>query len=197
MSKIIAYSCFIFLFSLISCSSKRKSDIKKLQENKMDFHEMTRYNFEEISYMHPSFMESDVYSNNCLAELSESYISYDLDLEFSVELFSQSRVDVIKYSLDEQKDDLNAVHDYHIKARESSLNEFSTSIKKKLPSKLGRRGFIQIINGNTYDDGDDSSYFVSTVEINGKCYVFQLIGIRENMGYLYDDFMTIISSIEV
>lgn len=158
---------------------------------------MTRYNFEEISYMHPSFMESDAYSNNCLAELSEAYISYDLDLEFAVELFSQSRVDVIKYSLDEQKDDLNAVHDYHIAARETSLNEFSTSIKKKLPSKIGRRGFIQIIHGNTYGDGDDSSYFVSTVEINGECYVFQLIGIRENMGYLYDDFITILSSIEV
>jgi len=191
------YSILGIILITLSCSPEGKSDIKKLQENNMNFPELTRYNFNDISYMHPQFMVMDEYSSHAISENSESYLSYDLDLEFCVELFNQSSIDVIKYALDVEKDNLNAVHDNHVQVRENSLNEYSTSIKKPLPTKTGRKGFVQVINGNTYSDGEDTSYFIATVEAGGECYVFQLIGIRSNMGYLYDDFINIISSIEI
>lgn len=187
----------IIILITLSCSPDGKSDIKKLQENNMNFHELTRFNFNDISYMHPGFMDTDEYSNHAISEEFESYISYGLDLEFCIEHYSQSTIDVIKYTLDEEKDDLNAVHDNHVITRENSLNEYSSSIKKSLPTKIGRRGFVQVIHGNTYGDGEDTSYFIATIEVDGEYYVFQLIGIRANMGYLYDDFINILSSIEV
>ena len=191
------YSMLVIILIALSCSPEGKSDVKKLQENDMNLHELTRFTFNEISYMHPGFMDLNEYSNHAISENSKSYISYNLDLEFCVEFFSESNVDIIKYTLEEEKNSLNAVHDNHVKIRENSLNEHSTSIKKTLPLKTGRNGFVQVIHGNTYNDGEDTSYFIATVEIDEQYYVFQLIGIRANMGYLHDDFINLISSIEI
>jgi hypothetical protein len=37
---------------------------------------------------------------------------------------------------------------------------------------------------------------MATVHVYDKFYVFQLIGKKENMGYLNDDFLAILNSIE-
>ena len=193
-----------FIFSLLgivmisnSCTSNYKSDIEKLQENDMNFPDLDRFQFEDISYLRPNFLENSFEKNNTISELSESYVSYGLDLKLHTELFSSSSIEILKYSSDLEDDNLNTLHNYHVKMRERSLNEFSSSIKKKLPPKIGRQGYIQVIHGNTYNEGKDTSYFVATIEVDGKYYVFQLIGIRSNMGYLYDDFLNILSSIEL
>tara|TARA_B110000285_G_scaffold132218_2_gene148420 strand:- start:2358 stop:2960 length:603 start_codon:yes stop_codon:yes gene_type:complete len=187
-----------FLLATPSCRSNYKSDIEKLQDNDMNFPNLTKYQFEDISYLRPELLEEKSYNDdNTISELSESYTNYDLSISFSTELFNASSIDVLQYSSDSDDDDLNTLHDHHIRMRENSLNEFTSSIKKKLPSKIGRQGYIQVIHGNTYNEGEDTSYFVATLEVNGECYVFQLIGIRSNMGYLYDDFLDILSSIEL
>jgi len=185
----------MMLFSL-SCTPRTKSNLKKLQENDMNFPDLERINFEDISFLIPDFFENSGSERNTISEFSQTFTSYDLNLEFTAELFSQSSIDILKYTSDNYKDNLPTVHENHILIRKNSLNEFTTSIKKKIPAKIGRDGLIQVIHGNTYMEGEDTSYFIATLEIDGESYVFQLIGKRENMGYLYDDFITILASIE-
>jgi len=52
------------------------------------------------------------------------------------------------------------------------------------------------VHGGSYSTNTPSSYFIATVDIGGEYYVFQLIGKKDNMGYLYDDFIELLSSIE-
>lgn len=197
MKRFFIFIVLGFLLATPSCTSNYKSDIEKLQDNDMNFPDLAKYQFEDISYLRPELLENSYEETNTISELSESYTSYDLDITFSTELFTASSIDVLQYSSEFDNDDLNTLHDHHIRVRENSLNEFTSSIKKKLPSEIGRQGYVQVIHGNTYDEGEDTSYFVATIEVNGECYVFQLMGIRSNMGYLYDDFLNILSSIEL
>ena len=76
------------------------------------------------------------------------------------------------------------------------MNKYSTSIKKETPKSVGFPGYIQVVHGGIYDDGMESSYFTATIDVNGTFFVFQLIGKKDNMGYLYDDFLDILSSVE-
>lgn len=197
MKVFFIFIVLVFLLAAPSCTSNYKSDIEKLQDNDMNFPDLAKYQFEDISYLRPELLENSYEETNTISELSESYTSYDLNITFSTELFTASSIDVLQYSNEFDKDDLNTLHDHHIRVRENSLNEFNSSVKKKIPAKIGRKGYIQVIHGNTYDEGEDTSYFVATIEVNGEYYVFQLMGIRSNMGYLYDDFLNILTSIEL
>ena len=66
------------------------------------------------------------------------------------------------------------------------INE--TPLKKELPKDVKLDGYIQTVHGTDYTYEDESSYFTATVMFEGQVYVFQMIGKKENMGYLYDDF---------
>lgn len=121
---------------------------------------------------------------------------YGLDLHFSLEKFDADDADLIRFSFDEEIASLDAIHDNYIIKREASLKSHTTSIKKELPENISYSGYIQVVDGKSNAYGTESSYFTATMEIEDNYYVFQLIGKKENMGYLYDDFIDILASVE-
>tara|TARA_R110002072_G_scaffold290921_1_gene458790 strand:+ start:9593 stop:10201 length:609 start_codon:yes stop_codon:yes gene_type:complete len=200
---------FLSLFSLIAifflttaCPGKKyKSNLDKLQDNDMNFPNLNRFIFEDISFLKPDMLEKEYSESYIISDIYETFVAYEIYTHFSVELFTASRIDVIQYSFDEELTDINAVHDNYVIRRENSLYNYSTSIKKEVPESVGFNGCIQIIHGDTddydYDYAETTSYFLATLEVKDEIYVFQMIGKKDNLGYLYDDFVTILSSIEL
>jgi len=116
-----------------------------------------------------------------------------------VELFDNDQIETIQYTFDYETTPLNAVHDNYIIQRQNSLTDFSTSIKKEIPDSINQIGFTQIIHEEITEETEyeskESTYFLATLDIDDEIYVFQMIGKRANMGYLYDDFLRIIASV--
>lgn len=168
----------------------------KLSKNGMDlpnpvksYHKGIRFKISELF--------SDGYDKNfVLKDDALTKAIYEIGLNFSVESFSKSEAAVFQYAFTEQRDPLNAVHDQYIVKRQNSLHDQYTSIKKAVPTTVGFDGIIQIIQGSRYDKETASSYFMATLQIGENYYVFQLIGKKENMVYLYDDFIEILKSVE-
>lgn len=197
MKLLTIFSFVGVLFLTTACpGSKYESNLDKLKDNNMNFPDLDRYHFEEISFMKPEMLDQEYSDSYILSDVYETFIAYDIYLHFSVELFTSSYIDVIQYSFDEELSELDAVHDNYVIKRSNSLNESSASIKKEIPESVGQKGYIQVVHGSQYDYDEVTSYFIATVVVKGEIYVFQMTGKKENMGYLYDDFINIISSIE-
>lgn len=163
----------------------------------MDFPDPERQFFDGINYMLWDMFEYDYDDDYVLSSENDTYVIYDIDVNFSVESFTDHDAELIQYTFEEEIGKLDAVHDNYIIKRQESLTEFTLSIKKPLPASVGFNGYVQVVNGNTYEYDPYSSYFTATIEANEKFYVFQLIGKQDNMGYLYDDFIDILSSVEL
>ena len=83
----------------------------------------------------------------------------------------------------------------YLAKRIATLDQPTISIKKVVPERVKYPGYIQVISGSRYQNANPTSYFMATLEVEGTFYVFQLMGKKENMGYLHDDFIDIISSV--
>lgn len=162
----------------------------------MDFPKMEQDYYDGIRFKISKLFEEEYNDNFVLSEDALVKTVFGLDLHFSLEKFDPDDADLIRFSFDEELESLDAVHDNYIQKREASLNEYSTSIKKELPATVHYQGYIQVIDGKSNSYGTESSYFTATLKIDSDCYVFQLIGKKENMGYLYDDFIDILASVE-
>jgi hypothetical protein len=129
---------------------------------------------------------------------TNSFAEYipELNIYFSIELFSKKEGLKIKKEFTENTNILDAINDNYIYKREASLYNPYTSVKKPLPPKIKYKGFVQVIQGETNKGGIKSSYFTSTIQIKNKYYVIQLIGPKDNMGYFYDDFNDLLFSIK-
>ena len=189
---------FLFcLFILTGCpGGNYKNALKKIQDNNMDFPDNRK-----VIYNGISFEISDLFRNSyndyfCIQDNAETKSIYDMDLNFSVEVFDEDEAELIGYQFDEEIEALDAIHDNYIIRRKESLNEADISIKKGTLESVGFLGYIQIINGVEYEYSESISYFTATLHIENEFYVFQLIGKEDNMGYLYDDFLDILSSVE-
>lgn len=119
---------------------------------------------------------------------------YDIDVNFSIEVFTKDEAELIQYTFEEEIDLLNAVHDNYVYKRLETLNEGSASIKKTY-DKCKFPCLTQIIEGNSSYYGEPSTYMMATFEADNKYYVIHLIGVEKNMGYLYDDFEAILESL--
>ena len=119
----------------------------------------------------------------------------ELDIYFSVEKFSNQDAEIISYEFDENILLVDAVHDNYILKRENSLYNSDVSVKKELPEEVPYNGYIQVVHGFNYDYDDGSSYFTATLEVGRDYYVFQLIGKKENLVYLHDDFIDLLASV--
>jgi hypothetical protein len=161
----------------------------------MDFPNPQHQFFMGIHFDLSEIMEDDYFTDYVIQNDAQTYANYDLDLHFSVERFSSDEAETLRFKFEEETDPLNAVHDNYIIKRQESLYRYSTSIKKALPSAIPHPGCIQIVHGGEYDEQLSMSYFTATLEVDGSFYVFQMIGTRENMGYLYDDFLDILTSV--
>ena len=180
-----------------SCpGSSYNNNLKDLQKNNMDFPNLRKEYYNGIYFMLDEMFVNDYENNYTLSDNALTKVVYELDVNFSVEMFNKRDAETIRYAFDSDIESLDAVHDNYIIQRQKSLYEHSTSIKKELPKSVPYDGSIQVVHGGSYSTNTPSSYFIATVDIGGEYYVFQLIGKKDNMGYLYDDFIELLSSIE-
>ena len=186
----------LMLFITTACPGSRvKSNKKILQENNMNFPGIEETSFENITHILPEMFTDAYDSYYLISDKYDSYICYDLSVRLSVELFDTDQIETIQYTFDYETTPLNAVHDNYIIQRQNSLTDFSTSIKKEIPDSTNQIGFIQIIHEEPSEGRAESTYYLATLDIDDEIYVFQMIGKRANMGYLYDDFLRIIASV--
>ncbi len=188
---------FLSVFILTACpSSNYQPSQKKLADNHMDFPDLKKCYYKGIHFELSDLFQKDY--NAFYVLKSHSYVRriFDLNVYFTIEAFTKNDAKQYQFVYENEIDELNAVHDFYITKREESLTKPATSIKKPLPKKVGHKGVFQVVEGSTYEDGSQSTYFTSTMKVGDKYYVFQLIGPANNMGYLHDDFIQILSSVE-
>lgn len=161
----------------------------------MDFPDLRRTYYKGIKFELSDLFDRDYSNDYVLTDEALTKVIYSLDLNFSVEKFSEEDAELIQYAFDDEISAFDAVHDNYILKRRASLDRPSTSVKKEVPKEVGYPGYIQVVHGNQYGYGEDSSYLTATIQVGGEYYVFQLIGRRDNMGYLYDDFIDILASV--
>jgi len=196
------YSSIALIGVLILCAacppSRSHSVLNELQGNNMDFTNLEREYYKGITFMLSDMFGYDYDDDYVLTDEAETKAISEIDVNFSVEVFDEHEAELIQYTFDDEIDPLDAVHDNYIIKRQESLYETSSSIKKEVPKSVGYQGYIQVVHGSAYsfDTDDGSSYFTATLDINGRFFVFQLIGTKKNMGYLYDDFIDLLSSVE-
>jgi len=186
------------LIILVGCKQRSSyvSPQEELENNNMDFPNLDRQYFNGISYLLSDLFEFDYDDDYVVSSENNTYVIYDIDVNFSVESFDEYDAELIQYSFEDDISMLDAVHDNYIIKREESLLESTISIKKVLPESVGFEGYMQVVNGNTYSYDPNTAYFTATIKVDDMFYVFQLIGKQDNMGYLYDDFIDLLSSIE-
>ncbi|MFT5779861.1 MAG: hypothetical protein ACI837_002820 [Crocinitomicaceae bacterium] len=186
-------------FLLTACPSGPRgnynSPIQAIMDNGMDFPNLRGTYYNGIEFDLSDLFDRDYSTTYVLTDDALTRVIYSMDLNFSVELFDADAAETIQYSFDEELKLLDAVHDNYILKREESLESPSAAIKKPLPKEVGFPGYVQVVHGQNSMYGEESSYFTATLKINDEFFVFQLIGKKENMGYLYDDFIDLLTSV--
>jgi hypothetical protein len=195
----IYISLIAAIFLLTACPNRqpRQSALKQLQDNKMDFPDLRSRRYSTINYQLSRLFDYDYSPSYTIQDNATAYVIYDLDVHFSVERFELDEAEMIQYAFDGETTTLDAVHDNYILRRKSSLDNAELGIKKALPKSIQFPGYIQIIEGERKYYDSILTYMTATIEVGNNFYVFQLIGKEENMGYLYDDFIDILSSVHV
>lgn len=172
-----------------------KSDLQQVQENNMNFPDLKKKYYDGISFKLSRLFNKSYATEYTLQDNSDVYEVYDMNVVFSIEKFSSYDAELIAFSFDDKIDLLDAVHDNYLIKRVESLDVAEHSIKKSLPETVKYPGVYQIIHGSTSYYDDQSTYMMATLEINDNYYVVHLIGKKDNMGYLYDDFKDILNSL--
>ncbi len=186
----------LFLLLTACPGSSHKNDIKKLQENGMDFPDPRNESFRGVDFRISDMFVNDYSDSYVIQDNALTMVVYAIDVNFSIEEFTEDEAEVFQFSFEEEINALDAVHDHYVIRRARTLDNPTISIKKELPKTVKYPGYIQTIHGSSDEDYNfDSSYFTATLEIDGNFYVVQMIGKRSNMGYLYDDFIDILNSI--
>lgn len=176
--------------------SPQQSQLKRIQDNNMNLPELQLTNYEGIEFMLSDFFRKDYDDSYVLTDNAMTRVIEAIDVYFSVELFTNEDAEIIQYSFDEDLSPIDAVHDNYVLKREDSVFEPSVSIKKALPKEVAFDGYIQVVHGANSSYSERSSYFIATVQVGIDYYVFQMIGKEENMGYLHDDFLAIMRSVQ-
>jgi hypothetical protein len=185
------------LFLLTACpETTSKSPLELIQENNMDLPQPVGFYHEGLNFKLSNLFERSSYDNMVIQDDAAVRVIPQLSLYFTVESFTQSEADAYAYSFDTEIDALDAVHDVYSEQRLNTLDEFTISIKKAVPKSVKYPGYFQVISGSRYENDLPTTYFLATIQVGSKYYVFQLIGKEDNMGYLHDDFIEILSSIE-
>lgn len=173
------------------------SDLEKVQRNNMDLPKPTKHYFNGIRYELSSIFHGHYDNKYVVSDVHDLAMNDQLNLYFSIESFDQNDVEEFQFEFEDSLSQLDAVHDHYAIKRNASLEEATVSIKKVVPKSVGYPGVMQVINGSTYRGSTPNSYFFATIDLKDQIIVVQLIGRQENMGYLYDDFIDIISSISI
>ena len=191
------FALFFFLVWILSaCPGSSEPSLKKVQNNRMDFPDLEKRSHKGIHYQLSSLFKDSYYTDFVVQNNATTKSIFDMHIHFSVETFDKKEIESIRFEQDTEEDDLNTVHNYYIRKRLLSLEENSLSLKKKLPKNVGFSGFIQVVEGGSILDEKWASYFTASVKVDENVHVFQLIGPKDHMGHFYDDFLSILYSIE-
>lgn len=194
----------LFLPLLYACPNANtiSNDAKELYANDMDFKKWKKVAAKGINFKIPECFDEEKYTNFTIDNLNSFKRSNPrLGLYFSVEVFSDTNAVVFQY-VNNEKSLLHAVQYNYITRIEQGLSyrgSFHTSIVKKIGTK--NKCISQIVIENfvrqyKWDTDYTSSYFVATMKVRGKYYVFQFIGRKENQKYFYNDFLKILYSVK-
>lgn len=175
--------------------SGRNNDLKKLQKNNNDFPDLIKQSHDGVAFLLSSMFYDDYNTEYTVQDNATTFSIYELGIYFTVESFTEREVDVIKFAFEEEIEDVKAIHDYYVFKRTESVYAPFVSEQNSLPKSMNLDGYIQVVEGKTYDYNESLDYFIATFKIDKKTYVMQLIGKSENMSYLYDDFLTILRSV--
>lgn len=185
-------------FLLTACpGNSSESALKRIQENGMDFPDLQSRRYLSVKFQLSNLFDRDYGMDYTLKDDASGFIIYSMDVHFCIERFEGEEIEMIQFAFDDEIPAIDAVHDNYILKREASIEDGETGIKKELPNSVNFPGYIQVIDGATYSYSENLSYFTATLEIDDEYYVFQMIGKADNMGYLYDDFIDILSSVKV
>lgn len=164
----------------------------------MDFPNLRSQRYSSIKFQLSELFDRDYGVYHTVQDNAIGFVIHDMNVHFTVEKFINDEVEMIQFAFDDEIAPLDAIHDnYILKRGESLIEPTYTGIKKELPGTINFPGFIQVVEGAGSDYEDALSYFTATLEIGNDYYVFQLIGMEGNMGYLYDDFLDILSSVNI
>ena len=168
---------------------------KKIHDNNNNLPNPIKETYDGITFSLSSIFEYNYSNYYTLKDEAFTRSNYELGLHFAVESFSSRDVGVIKFAFDEEMDDIDAVHTYYIRKRQESVEAPFTSEKIPIPASVGLTGFIQVLDGQRYEESIPSTYFTATFKVDSEIYVLQMIGKTGNMDYLYDDFLAILRSV--
>lgn len=194
----------LFLPLLYGCPNVNNTskDAKELYANHMDFKKWKKVAAKGISFKIPECFDEEKYTNFTIENINSFKRSnVSLGLYFSVEVFSDTNAILFQY-VNNEKSPLHAVQSNYISKIEQGLSNrgaYRTSIVKKISTK--NKCISQIVIENfvrqyKWDTDYTSSYFVATMKVRGKYYVFQFIGRKENQKYFYNDFLKILFSVK-
>lgn len=197
MNRSIPYLIFILPFLTACPASQRTNPVEKVRANHLNFTDPELRAYKGIEFKLSQLFEDSYYTEYVIKNNALTKSIPELNIHFSVEEFDEIDIDTYRFLRDKKGDEVEIVHDFYISSRLQTLIEARKSIKRKLSSKVGFKGYIQNIDGDLGDDEATwSSYFVGSVLIDGKVYIFQMIGKKEVMYNFYDDFLKILESIE-
>jgi hypothetical protein len=201
MRTFILFLSTAFLFT--ACPSDQNdtsylSDIERVQNNGMDLPDPQQNMFGTIRYRLSNLFVPAYLNDYVLADEYDVRMNADLNLYFSIERFSLSEAESIRFKFDDSEISLmDAVHDHYAIKRNASLEDATVSIKKTVPENVAFPGVMQTMSGVAFKNADTNTYFFATLNLEDQIVVVQLIGKTENMGYLYDDFLDILASLSV
>jgi hypothetical protein len=185
------------LMLLTACpETEYTSPLSEIQKNKMDFPDLEKRYYQGINYKLSKLFERSYYDEFVIKDQADVFAIYDMSLYFGIEVFDRTDVVKAQYEYETEVEPLRAIHDMYAGTRAGTINDPKISILRETPESVGYPGLMQVISGGEYEGSVETSYFMATLEINGNYYVFQLIGKKENMGYLHDDFIELLSSVE-
>ena len=194
----------LFLPLLYGCPNVNNTskDAKELYANHMDFKKWKKVTTKGIRFKIPECFDEEKYTNFTIDNVNSFKSSNGrLGLFFSVEVFSDTNAVLFQY-VNNEKSPLYAIQQNYISKIEQGLSNrgtYRTSIVKKISTK--NKCISQIVIENfvrqyKWDTDYTSSYFVATMKVRGKYYVFQFIGRKENQKYFYNDFLKILFSVK-
>lgn len=184
------------LLILTACPSTSEPGLSKVESNGMDFPDPEQRSHDGITFKLSELFKDSYYTDYVIQDNATTKSIYDMHIHFSVETFEKKDIESMEFMTESDKGNLEMIHEFYIQSRLASLEENSVSIRKKVPKNVGFPGYIQVVEGGSSLDEKWASYFTSSVEIDGKIFVFQLVGPKDHMGYFYDDFLEILKSIE-
>ena len=197
MNRSLVYLVFILPFLTACPTSQRTNPAENVKANHFNFTDPELRAYKGIEFKLSELFEDSHYTEYVIKNDALTKSIPEMNIHFSIEEFDEMDIDTYRFLREKKGDEVEIVHDFYISSRLQTLIEGRKSIKRKLSSKVGFKGYLQNIDGGLGDDETTwSSYFVGSVLIDGKVYIFQMIGRKDVMYNFYDDFLKILESIE-